>query len=99
MCIHVHNCVLVTNTCTLHYTILTCTSDVHVHITLYGCIVRLTGYRHRAQSIIQWKSLDQLEKEAVKGLYENIDYRRGSSYRIMLCEVVYGNDTYMYVYV
>ena len=77
----------------------TCTSDVHVHTTLYGCIDRLSGHRHRAQSIIQWKSLDQLEKEAVKGLYENIDYRRGSSYRIILCEVVYGNDTYMYVYV
>ncbi len=64
---------------------------IHVHYIIITYFIRLLGHRHRAQSIIQWKSLDQLEEEAVRGLYENIDYHRGSSYRIMLCEVVYGN--------
>lgn len=47
-------------------------------------------HRHRAQSIIQSKSLDELETEVFEtGLYENTDLSRGSSYSVMAAEVAY----------
>ena len=48
------------------------------------------GYRHRAQSLIQSKALDELETEVFEtGLYENLDLSRGSRYSVMAAEITY----------
>ena len=48
-------------------------------------------HRHRAQSIIQSKALDELEKEVLEtGLYENVDLHRGSTTSVLLAEIAYG---------
>lgn len=47
-------------------------------------------HRHRAQSIIQSKALDELETEVLEtGLYENVDLRRGSRTSVLLAEIVF----------
>ncbi len=47
-------------------------------------------HRHRAQSIIQSKALDELETEVFEtGLYENSDLSAGSSYGVMAAEIFY----------
>ncbi|XP_064404769.1 PGAP2-interacting protein-like isoform X2 [Halichondria panicea] len=47
-------------------------------------------HRHRAQSIIQSKALDELETEVFEtGLYENSDLSTGSSYGVMGAEILY----------
>ena len=48
------------------------------------------GYRHRAQSVIQSKALDELETEVFEtGLYENLDLSRGSRYGVMAAEITF----------
>lgn len=48
------------------------------------------GYRHKAQSVIQCKALDELETEVFEtGLYENLDLTRGSRYSVMAAEIIY----------
>lgn len=47
-------------------------------------------HRHRAQSIIMSKSLDQLESEVSLGLYENVSLHAGSRKRLIALEVLYG---------
>lgn len=45
-------------------------------------------HRHRAQSIIQSKALDELETEVFEtGLYENADVERGSRIGVMVAEI------------
>lgn len=52
------------------------------------------GYRHRAQSVIQSKALDELETEVFEtGLYENLDLSRGSRYGVMAAEIIFGEFT------
>lgn len=47
-------------------------------------------HRHRAQSIIQSQALDELETEVFEtGLYENVDFSRGSSTGVMAAEIVF----------
>lgn len=47
-------------------------------------------HRHRAQSIIQSKALDELETEVFEtGLYENADFARGSRIGVMMAEIFY----------
>ena len=47
-------------------------------------------HRHRAQSIIQSKALDELETEVFEtGLYENADFARGSRVGVMIAEIFY----------
>lgn len=47
-------------------------------------------HRHRAQSIIQSKALDELETEVFEtGLYENADFARGSRIGVMIAEIFY----------
>ncbi len=47
-------------------------------------------YRHRAQSFIDGKALDELETEVFKtDLYENVEVSRGSRYSVMAAEIVY----------
>ena len=47
-------------------------------------------HRHRAQSIIQSKALDELETEVFEtGLYENADFGRGSRIGVMAAEIFY----------
>lgn len=47
-------------------------------------------HRHRAQSIIEQQQLDELETEVLEtGLYENVDYSRGSHYSVLAAEVVF----------
>lgn len=47
-------------------------------------------HRHRAQSIIQSKALDELETEVFEtGLYENSDLSAGSSYGVMTAEIIF----------
>lgn len=47
-------------------------------------------YRHKAQSIIQSKALDELETEVFEtGLYEDSDQSIGSSYGVMVAEIFY----------
>lgn len=47
-------------------------------------------HRHRAQSIIQSKALDELETEVFEtGLYENVDLHRGSRVDVLIAEIVY----------
>lgn len=47
-------------------------------------------HRHRAQSIIQSKALDELETEVFEtGLYENTDFERGSKVGVMAAEIGY----------
>ena len=47
-------------------------------------------HRHRAQSIIQSKALDELETEVFEtGLYENADFTRGSRIGVMVAEIFY----------
>lgn len=51
------------------------------------------GYRHKAQSIIDSKVLDELEAEVFEtGLYENQDLSRGSSFSVMAAEIVYSES-------
>ncbi len=51
-------------------------------------------HRHRAQSIIQGKALDELETEVFEtGLYENVDLHRGSQTTVLVAEIVYGEVT------
>ena len=52
-------------------------------------------HRHRAQSIIQSKALDELETEVFEtGLYENADFARGSRVGVMIAEVFYSELNY-----
>ena len=47
-------------------------------------------HRHRAQSIIQSKALDELETEVLEtGLYENVDLGRGSRGSVVAAEIMY----------
>ena len=47
-------------------------------------------HRHRAQSIIQSKALDELETEVFEtGLYENHDLSTGSSYGVFAAEIFF----------
>lgn len=47
-------------------------------------------HRHRAQSIIQSKALDELETEVLEtGLYENVDLGRGSRGSVVAAEIIY----------
>lgn len=47
-------------------------------------------HRHRAQSIIQSKALDELETEVFEtGLYETADIARGSRISVMAAEIFY----------
>lgn len=47
-------------------------------------------YRHKAQSIIDSKMLDELETEVFEtGLYENQDISRGSRLNVMAAEIFY----------
>ncbi len=47
-------------------------------------------HRHRAQSIIQSKALDELETEVFEtGLYENVDLHRGSRTVVLIAEIAY----------
>lgn len=47
-------------------------------------------YRHKAQSIIDSKILDELETEVFEtGLYENQDLSRGSTFGVMTAEILY----------
>lgn len=47
-------------------------------------------YRHRAQSVIQSKALEELETEVFEtGLYENVNLTGGSRYSVMAAEIVY----------
>ena len=45
--------------------------------------------RHRAQSFIQGKELDELELEVETGLYENVDLSHGSRLPIMVAHTLY----------
>ena len=51
-------------------------------------------HRHRAQSIIMSKSLDQLENEVALGFYENVSLHAGSRNRVFALEVLYGGFSY-----
>lgn len=51
-------------------------------------------HRHRAQSIIQFQSLDQLEDEVTKGFYETTPPREGSRKRVVIMEVLCGNPNF-----
>ncbi|XP_019861631.1 PREDICTED: uncharacterized protein LOC109590143 [Amphimedon queenslandica] len=51
---------------------------------------RLAHHRHRAQSIIQFQSLDQLEDEVTHGYYETTPTRQGSRKRVILIEILNG---------
>lgn len=47
-------------------------------------------YRHKAQSIIDSKALDELETEVFEtGLYENVDLSKGSQFGVMAAEIIY----------
>lgn len=47
-------------------------------------------HRHHAQSIIGQQQLDELETEVLEtGLYENVDYSRGSRYSVLAAEVAF----------
>lgn len=47
-------------------------------------------HRHKAQSFIDSKALDDLETEVFEtGLYENIDVSRGSDPSVMAAEMIY----------
>lgn len=51
-------------------------------------------YRHRAQSLIDSKALDELETEVFEtGLYENLDLSRGSRFDVMTAEIIYSEYT------
>ena len=45
--------------------------------------------RHRAQSFIQGKELDELEMEVETGLYENVDLSHGSGIPIITAHVLF----------
>ena len=50
-------------------------------------------HRHRAQSIIQSKALDELETEVLTtGLYENVDLTLGSRITVVVAESIYGKS-------
>lgn len=50
-------------------------------------------HRHRAQSIIQSKALDELETEVLTtGLYENVDLTLGSRITVVVAETIYGKS-------
>ena len=51
-------------------------------------------HRHKAQSIIMSKSLDQLENEVALGFYENVSLHAGSKKRVFALEVLYGGFPY-----
>ena len=56
-------------------------------------------HRHRAQSIIQSKALDELETEVFEtGLYENTDFVRGSEIGVMAAEIIYSKQTMILEY-
>lgn len=56
-------------------------------------------HRHRAQSIIQSKALDELETEVFEtGLYENADFARGSRIGVMMVEIFYSELSMQYKY-
>lgn len=48
--------------------------------------------RHRAQSFIQGKELDELEMEVETGLYENIDLSHGSRMPIIVAHILYSES-------
>lgn len=51
-------------------------------------------YRHKAQSFIDSKALDELEAEVFEtGLYENQDLAKGSSFGVMAAEIVFSEST------
>lgn len=45
--------------------------------------------RHRAQSFIQGKELDELEMEVETGLYENVDLSHGSRIPVMMAHILF----------
>lgn len=45
--------------------------------------------RHRAQSFIQGKELDELEMEVETGLYENVDLSHGSRMPIIIAHIFF----------
>ena len=49
--------------------------------------------RHRAQSFIQGKELDELEMEVETGLYENVDISHGSSIPIVTAHILFSELT------
>lgn len=52
--------------------------------------VKHLEYRHKAQSIIDSKALDELETEVFEtGLYENVDLSKGSRFGVMAAEIIY----------
>lgn len=49
------------------------------------------GHRHKAQSIIDSKALDELETEVFEtGFYENHGLSRGSKWGVIVAEIIYG---------
>ena len=48
--------------------------------------------RHRAQSFIQGKQLDELELEVETGLYENVDLSHGSRVPIAVAHVLFSKS-------
>ena len=49
--------------------------------------------RHRAQSFIQGKELDELEIEVETGLYENVDLSHGSRIPVLAAHVLFSKFT------
>ena len=49
-------------------------------------------HRHRAQSIIHAKALDELETEVETGLYENVDLERGSRWSVIAAEITFSKS-------
>ena len=54
--------------------------------------------RHRAQSFIQGKELDELEMEVETGLYENVDLSHGSRVPIAVAQVLFSKSAIVCVY-
>ena len=53
--------------------------------------------RHRAQSFIQGKQLDELEMEVETGLYENVDLSHGSRVPIAIAQVLFSKYYTLYL--
>ena len=52
--------------------------------------------RHRAQSFIQGKELDELEVEVETGLYENVDLSYGSRMPVLLAHICFSERHMLY---
>ena len=50
--------------------------------------------RHRAQSFIQGKELDELEMEVETGLYENVDLSHGSRMPVLLAHTLFSEPSH-----